>query len=252
MATINYRLDAGPVQKVEFKELRIGSDPERNNLVLPSAAGVASEHAIITRAVVGKLPVLVDLAGYNLKVNRQNVVSLKVLHHGDKIYVGNTELELREMQIRKSKGTLHKRCQVCTEPTLENEEIVNCPNCETPHHRECWFHLERCSTLGCEYPIVETIIQALSPPCTFIRKLEKTHKLVANQKVCAASEQRDVVPFQPDNDIAFCPKCEAALHLQCWLASENCPACRYDNKQLMDTVFDAPPPEEAPQQTTES
>ena len=242
MATINYRLSDGPVNKLEFrKELRIGSDAERNELVLPVAARVASEHAIITRAVVGKLPVLVNLAGYGLRVNRQNVVSLRVLRHGDTIDIGDTELELREMQIKRLTGVANRVCPSCDDVLQENEEIVSCPNCERVHHRVCWFEGEYCSTFACQYPIHQTAIQALSPPVTFVTKLEKSHKLVANKKVCAANPQSDLgVPFQQHNDVAFCPKCEAALHLHCWLTSANCPACNYDIKQLMDTVFDAP------------
>lgn len=245
MATIKYRLNGGPEQKVEFtKELRIGANRERNQLALPPAAGVASEHAIITRAVVGKLPVLVDLAGHGLRVNSQNVVSLKVLHHGDKIQVGNAELELREMQIRRMTGVSYQKCPVCTNRLQSEDEIVSCPNCQTQHHKLCWFSVPRCSTFACQYPIHETVIQALSPPCTFIMSLEKSSKLVLTQKVCAASQQRDVVPFQQHNDVAFCPKCEAALHLQCWLTSPKCPACAYDIKGLLNLVFDAPRPEE--------
>lgn len=247
MATINYQLGEGLPQKVEFtKELRIGADAQRNQLVLPAAV-VATEHAIITRAVVGKLPVLVDLAGYGLRVNRHNVVSLKVLHHGDKIQVGDIELELREMQIKRLTGALNHHCPVCDDVFNEGDEIVNCPNCQQTHHRFCWFEGEHCSTFACQYPIHETVIQALSPPCIFVTKLERTHKLVTKRKICAASAQRDVVPFQQNNDVAFCPKCDAALHLQCWLSSANCPACHYDIKQLIDTVFDATPPAASPQ-----
>ena len=241
MATINYQLGDGSVQKVEFtKELRIGSDAEQSQLVLPAAAGVAKEHAIITRAMVGKLPVLLDLAGHGLRVNGQNVVSLKVLHHGDRIQVGQTELELREMQIRKLTVASKHLCPISADALKEGQEVVSCPNCETLHHRSCWFEGERCSSYGCLYPIQETVIQALSPPCTFVTRLEKTHKLVTKQKVCPAGVQRDMIPFQQNDDVAFCPKCEAALHLQCWLSRANCPACRYDIKQLMDQVFDGP------------
>ena len=243
MATIKYRLNDDAELRAEFtKELRIGSDRERNQLVLPAAAGVAAEHAIITRAVVGKLPVLVDLAGHSLRVNRQTVVSLKVLHHGDKIQVGNAQLELREMQIRIMTNASYSRCPVCTNSFELGAEIVCCPNCQAQHHKVCWFSVPRCSIFACQYPIHETVIQALSPPCNFITKLEKSSKLVLKQKACAASQQRDVVPFQENNDVAFCPSCEAALHLECWLNIQKCPSCRYDIKKLIDNVFDAPAP----------
>ena len=242
MSAINYRFNNGPLNKEEFtKELRIGADNNLNHLVLPASAGVASQHAIIIRAVVGKLPVLVSLAGSGLRVNRQTVVSLRVLHHGDRIEVGSAELELREIQIKRMPEVAHRVCPVCDGTLKVNDEVVSCPNCERTHHRGCWFDAEHCSTFACQYPIHQTVIQALSPPVSFITKLEKSHKLVTNQKVCSSSAQSDLgVPFQQNDDVAFCPKCEAALHLRCWLASAKCPGCLYDIKHLIDAVFEAP------------
>ncbi|HXD30181.1 MAG TPA: RING finger protein [Pyrinomonadaceae bacterium] len=245
MAAINYRFNDGPLNKVEFtrEELRIGADSNLNHLVLPASAGVASQHAIITRAVVGKLPVLVSLAGYGLRVNRQTVVSLRVLHHGDRIEVGSAELELREIQIKKLPEGAQRVCAVCDGALKANDEVVSCPNCDRAHHRGCWFEGEHCSTFACEYPIHQTVIQALSPPVSFMTKLEKSHKLATNQKVCLATncpERGFGVPFQQNDDVAFCPKCEAALHLRCWLASAKCPGCLYDIKHLIDMVFEGP------------
>lgn len=242
MSAINYRFNNGPLNKVEFtRELRIGADNNLNHLVLPASAGVASQHAIITRAVVGKLPVLVSLAGSGLRVNRRTVVSLRVLHHGDRIEVGSAELQLREIQIKRMAEGAHGMCPVCADALKVNDEIVRCPNCERTHHRGCWFNEEHCSTPGCQYPIHQTVIQALSPPVNFITKLERSHKLVTNQKVCLSNPQSDLgMPFQQNEDVAFCPKCEGALHLRCWLASTKCPGCLYDIKHLMDTVFEAP------------
>lgn len=33
----------------------------------------------------------------------------------------------------------NKICSVCGEAFKENDDIVVCPECATPHHRECWF-----------------------------------------------------------------------------------------------------------------
>lgn len=38
-------------------------------------------------------------------------------------------------------------CQVCGQK-LEGQ-VVRCAKCATPHHRECWEYLERCSTYAC-------------------------------------------------------------------------------------------------------
>lgn len=38
-------------------------------------------------------------------------------------------------------------CQVCG--TEIRDGSVSCARCGTPHHKECWLYLERCSTFGC-------------------------------------------------------------------------------------------------------
>ena len=246
MATMSYRINDGPAATVEFtKELRIGSDAERNKLVLPATLGIAGEHAIVTRTVVGKLPVLVNLAGSGLRVNRQNVVSLKVLHHGDKIQVGATELELREMQIRRLTAALPNECRFCYLDMKTSDEIVSCPNCQTPHHKVCWFKQKHCSNEACLYPVRERIIKALASRCTFVTSLESSSSLVLKQKRCPANQDIDGQPFQPDQDVAFCPNCEATLHVECWVGLDKCPACPYNIKDLFDEVFDARPQQEA-------
>jgi hypothetical protein len=39
-------------------------------------------------------------------------------------------------------------CQVCGSP-LE-ESVVRCDTCRTPHHRECWTYVGRCTTYACK------------------------------------------------------------------------------------------------------
>lgn len=35
-------------------------------------------------------------------------------------------------------------CPVCKKVFTDNDDIVVCPECGTPHHRECWFSLSHC------------------------------------------------------------------------------------------------------------
>jgi hypothetical protein len=35
-------------------------------------------------------------------------------------------------------------CPVCKNRFSENDDIVVCPDCGTPHHRECWFSVSHC------------------------------------------------------------------------------------------------------------
>ncbi|MCR4563270.1 MAG: DUF2628 domain-containing protein [Clostridiales bacterium] len=36
-------------------------------------------------------------------------------------------------------------CPVCKNRFTENDDIVVCPECGTPHHRECWFSVSHCA-----------------------------------------------------------------------------------------------------------
>lgn len=39
-------------------------------------------------------------------------------------------------------------CQICGTPIAG--EVVRCRKCNTPHHKDCWDYLGRCSTFGCK------------------------------------------------------------------------------------------------------
>ncbi len=41
----------------------------------------------------------------------------------------------------------HVVCQICGEPIVDG--LVFCRTCKTPHHRDCWQYVGRCSTFGC-------------------------------------------------------------------------------------------------------
>src|ERR1041385_8078718 len=77
--------------------VRIGSDAGRNQIVLPAEWGVAPEHVVMTRSAANKLPVLIDLTGSEVTVNRVPVLSLQVLGHGDQIGIGQARLTLAEV-----------------------------------------------------------------------------------------------------------------------------------------------------------
>lgn len=40
---------------------------------------------------------------------------------------------------------LNKTCPVCRNKILEDDETVVCPECGTPHHRECYFKYNKCA-----------------------------------------------------------------------------------------------------------
>jgi hypothetical protein len=41
-------------------------------------------------------------------------------------------------------------CKVCGEPIGDEDEVVVCASCNTPHHRDCWEYVGACSIYGCD------------------------------------------------------------------------------------------------------
>ncbi|MGE5417185.1 MAG: tetratricopeptide repeat protein [Acidobacteriota bacterium] len=57
-------------------------------------------------------------------------------------------------------GYVGKTCPYCQYAITEDVEVYVCPECQSPHHRECWVENGGCTTFGCRYaPIVGPIAQ---------------------------------------------------------------------------------------------
>lgn len=239
-------------ERTFWESIRIGSDPT-NDLVLPSEAGVAPQHAVIMRTAVRPLHVLVDLTGRDTRVNGRRVVSLQVLHQRDEIQLGQFVLkmwELRINQVGEGDPSLGKTCKVCMGRFVAGDQIILCPQCKTPTHRTCSFSVNKCPGYLCEYPMQERIMDALAPWVAFSRyEVEKADIIEVRGDYtitmrhsglhCPAKTRRDLVPFQPGEWVAVCPSaaCQAAFHLECWLMLKACPRCQYDIQRLVDRAF---------------
>src|ERR1051326_8394395 len=184
--------------------VRIGSDAGRNQIVLPAEWGVAPEHVVMTRSAANKLPVLIDLTGSEVTVNRVPVLSLQVLGHGDQIGIGQARLTLAEVlkSVVEPGTTGVGCCVVCMDDLKPGEEIISCPRCSRPHHRECWLSVPRCGLVGCEYAIYDTVMDALSGKMTFDRGVEPSSKLLRER--CSAGTPRDSISFQAGQLVAYC------------------------------------------------
>jgi len=246
MAVLLYQNEAGEACGLEFhqQEVCVGCVPYGNQLVLPAEWSVSAHHAVILRSASNGLPVVADLAGHGVSVNGRRVVSLKVLRHGDTLAIGAARLRLREMEIKRLPlewdfVLRRTKCPVCVEEVEAGHEVVSCPRCQTIHHRDCWFAIEACSTYGCEYRVMETVMDALAGRVKFDRSLEKETELVQLSRLCPAKSARDVIAFQEGDTVAYCPQatCRTPLHLTCWLEAARCPRCAYPIRQLLDEVF---------------
>lgn len=253
MAILVYRDATGALSKHEFRgDLRIGAD-SRNQLVLPAGLGVAPEHALMTRSALNRVPVLIDLAAGQTWVEGRPVVGLQVLRHGAHIRLGAVELtllELRIVRLRPGERAIGRACQICKDSLCAGDEVVSCPYCRILIHRSCWADASLCPNYNCSYSMHSAVMDALADQVHFERDIAEDSRLVerfnrrgtlVNQGTfCQAGEPRDQVTFQPHERAAFCPRCDTAFHLECWLRLEQCPVCRFDVWGLIDRAFRSP------------
>ena len=245
MVVLLYQDQQDIYQEFEIAErmnmTHIGSDPRGNDLVLPVEAGVRAKHAVILRSKVNRLLILVNLAGADTQVNGQRVLSLKVLRQKDVIQLGQVALMIWEIRITQLAGNspyLQQHCLYCTQHFQQGNEVIICPRCSSIFHLPCWLSLTNCARDACNYPVRERVLQVLAP---FVKFEEVSPELLRNRAGCHARTRVDQIPFQPYDQIAYCPSptCRAIYHLQCWLALEQCTQteCGFDNLELLTRVF---------------
>ncbi len=239
-------------EKFFVESIHIGSDP-KNDLVLPSEAGILSEHAVIIRSVVNRLHLLINMAGSQTRVNGREVISVQVLRQRDELKLGQLRLKLWELRLahlsQRDRAVGRISCPVCTELFKPGDEVFFCPRCETPHHRDCWFSLITCGNYTCEYPVQARVMDALSPWVKFERYQEKSTEIIEvkagtvvirqGQMTCQANNIADQVAFQRGDIVAYCPEpsCQSPFHMTCWLMLPSCTQCHYNNQELIDQVF---------------
>lgn len=240
-------------EKLFLDSIRIGSE-SKNDLVLPSEAGVLPEHAVIIRSVVNRLHMLVNMPGSQTRVNGKEVISIQVLRQRDELQLGQLRLKLWELRLaslsQRDRSVGRISCPICTETFKAGDVVFFCPRCETPHHRDCWFSLITCGNYTCEYPVQAQVMDALSPWVKFEHyqdrgtdiievKADRTVVIRSGQMMCQANNIADQVAFQPGDVIAYCPSpsCQSPFHLECWLMLPACTQCQYDNQELIDQVF---------------
>ncbi|MCS6872092.1 MAG: RING finger protein [Anaerolineae bacterium] len=207
--------------------------------------GEGKPQAVITRAKVYQVPLVVNLSGdARVRVNGRRVVTLRVLRQGSRLQIGDLEMTFWEMTLQDvAAGSVlvGKRCPVCRLAYCAGDEVVVCPRCGVPHHKECWFEHEFCSNSGCLYPIRTTLKRLLAARSIVVEQLAANSQLVSQTMRCQAGTPGiDAQPFQAGQYVIYCPnrKCNAAFHLECWVSMGNCPAChKYDVSKLLRSVF---------------
>ncbi|MFQ3535208.1 MAG: RING finger protein [Aggregatilineales bacterium] len=207
--------------------------------------GESKPQAIITRAKVYQVPVVVNLSANScVRVNGRRVVTLRVLRQGSRLQIGDLELTFWEMTLQDvaaGSALIRKRCPVCRLAFNVGDAVVVCPRCGVPHHKECWFEHEFCSNPGCLYPIRTTLKRLLAARGVVVEQLAANSPLVAQGARCLAGTPGiDAQPFRAGQHVVYCPNrsCNAAFHLECWVSLTNCPACnKYDVSKLLRSIF---------------
>lgn len=104
-----------------------------------------------------------------------------------------------------------KVCSFCKTPIEVDEEVVVCPACEVPHHKECWKENKGCTTFGCSEQHYEPQGTNISDVCARCGM-----PLGDGQDFCPKCGTRKGAPAvnvcdkcgaMLQEEQAFCPKC---------------------------------------------
>jgi len=188
----------------------------------------------------------------DLMVNGRVGDGLRVLRHGDRIFIGNAELHYMELAVRPVSGDAElkgQRCAsaTCTDVTLsEVDEYVSCPWCGKAYHASCWMALGQCAgqPRGC-YP-VRRVLQAEFHDKL---KLEKMPDWPEPARMCRArceevnpqGERLPSAPLNAGQNYLPCPnpECRVPYHVDCWMRMRGpCRACGFDFTDMFDSRLD--------------
>jgi hypothetical protein len=64
-------------------------------------------------------------------------------------------------------------CPICQSPTGTQEETVQCPTCQTVHHRECWDYNKGCGLYGCQEAPATEKLEEIEIPASYWGQTEK-------------------------------------------------------------------------------
>lgn len=248
---------SGTPQRWDFADrddVRIGSDPAWAALTLPAEAGVRARHAVLTRAALNRLLLVVapehdaPHSGDDLRVNGHAVTRLRVLRQGDTLRVGRVDLHVWEVVVHRLEDddpALGRLCPVSRRAFAIGDEVIACPGCGTLHERAAWFLIEHCAA-GCGYPNRVVVLDTLEQRVRLERSLDDDSPLIERVRngsviqdgtYCQAGSARDQVPFQKGQNVAYCPSCSTPFHLECFLMLDACPVCQHANRALIDELF---------------
>ena len=90
-------------------------------------------------------------------------------------------------------------CAVCKTVFTENDDVVVCPVCGTPHHRECWFSTNACANTDKHAEGFEWSFPEGKDPVEILKKQAEEKKKPAAPDI----------GFKNGEGVKYCPKCGA-------------------------------------------
>ena len=203
-------------------------DPNSDGRAVSSVSGPVVQ--LIRSALYGSTVLLNGTRPALVEVNGRPVRTFRVLRDRDLIRAGSKDFQYVEIAVSSARPPKNCRCPVCQDHFDSKDHFVVCPWCHSIQHVECYCLSTVCATIGCSYPVLDSLRRLLKGIGTF-EKLREIDPLVRGQRQCQAGEIRDTWPFAKKDWIARCPRCETAFHQTCWTRLQSCPGrggtCRY-------------------------
>ncbi len=104
------------------------------------------------------------------------------------------------------------RCGACNEPVKESDDIVYCPDCGTPMHRQCWDKYKKC-------PNEDKHGTGFEWNAPSDKKEEPQKSDGCNGFICDACGEE----LKGSDFIVVCPECGTPIHKECWDREHKCP-----------------------------
>ncbi len=106
---------------------------------------------------------------------------------------------------------INQTCPYCQTKIKQGADLIVCPECGTPHHKECWSENRGCTTFGCKenYDVKKKASEVID---------------IGNQTVDEVqnliNQAPPIIPVTPAKKLINCPECKS-------LVEENSRYCKY-------------------------
>jgi ketosteroid isomerase-like protein len=114
---------------------------------------------------------------------------------------------------------INKTCPYCQTKIKQGADHIVCPECGTPHHKECWNENRGCTTFGCKenYDVKKKASEVI----------DIGNQTVEDVRNLLSQPQPAIIPVTPNRKLINCPECKS-------LVEENSRFCKYCGYNFID------------------